>query len=138
MEIPLGFKGNNDFNKVCKLQKALYGLKQSPRAWFDRFTKVIQMNDYTQWQSDHTLFVKFSTRGKVAILIVYVDDKILTRDYDEEKVSLKNLLAKEFEIKDLGHLKYILGMEVAQSKNWICISQRKYILDLLEETGMLG
>ena len=44
---------------------------------------------------------------------MYVDDKILTRDYDEEKVSLKNLLAKEFEIKDLGHLKYILGMEVA-------------------------
>nr|CAN69341.1 hypothetical protein VITISV_011148 [Vitis vinifera] len=39
MEIPLGFEGNNDSNKVCKLQKALYGLKQSPRAWFDRFTK---------------------------------------------------------------------------------------------------
>ena len=47
MEIPLGFEGNNDSNKVCKLQKALYGLKQSPRAWFDRFTKVIKKNDYT-------------------------------------------------------------------------------------------
>ena len=138
MEIPPSFEGNNDFNKVCKLWKALYGLKQSPRAWFDKFTKVIKKNGYTQRQSDHTLLVKFSTGRKIAILIVYADDTILTGDYDEEEVSLKNLLAKEFEIKDLGDLKYFLGMEVAWSKKGICISQRKCILDLLEETGMLG
>ena len=83
MEIPLGFEGNNDSNKVCKLQKALYGLKQSPRAWFDRFTKVIKKNGYIQCQFDHTLFVKFSKGGKITILIVYVDDIILTGDYDE-------------------------------------------------------
>ena len=61
-------------NKVCKLRKALYGLKQSPRAWFDKFTKVIKKNGYTQCQSDHTLSVKFSIGGKIAILIVYVND----------------------------------------------------------------
>ena len=63
---------------------------------------------------------------------------ILTRDYDQEKVTLKNLLAKEFEIEDLGDLKYFPRMEVSWSTEGICISQRKYILDLLEETSMLG
>ncbi|RVX04977.1 Retrovirus-related Pol polyprotein from transposon TNT 1-94 [Vitis vinifera] len=45
---------------------------------------------------------------------------------------------KEFEIKDLGNLKYFLGMEIARSKKGIAVSQRKYVLDLLNETGMLG
>jgi hypothetical protein len=71
-------------------------------------------------------------------LIVYVDDIILTGNDVEEKMNLKTYLAKEFEIKDLGELKYFLGIEVARSRNGIFISQRKYVLDLLKETGMLG
>ncbi len=45
---------------------------------------------YTQCQADHTLFVKFSPEKKIAVLIVYVDDIILTGDYEEELVRLKN------------------------------------------------
>jgi len=74
----------------------------------------------------------------MAILIVYVDDIILTGDDSEEILRLKRVMATEFEIKDLGTLKYFLGMEVARSKEGIVISQRKYILDLLNETGLLG
>ena len=51
---------------------------------------------------------------------------------------MKQYLAKEFKVKDLGHLKYFLGIEVARSKQGIFISQRKYVLDLLQETGLLG
>ncbi|KAL0533373.1 hypothetical protein IC582_030192 [Cucumis melo] len=47
-------------------------------------------------------------------------------------------MGNEFEIKDLGNLKYFLGMEVTISKEGISVSQRKYTLDLLTETGMLG
>ena len=52
--------------------------------------------------------------------------------------NLKHYLDKEFEIKDLGSLRYFFWIEVARSKKGIFISQRKYILHLLEETGVLG
>ncbi|XP_062089671.1 uncharacterized protein LOC133796207 [Humulus lupulus] len=51
---------------------------------------------------------------------------------------IKKMMAKEFEVKDLGALKYFLGMEFARSKKGISVSQRKYTLDLLKETEMLG
>ena len=76
--------------------------------------------------------------GKKTILIVYVDDIILTGDDIEEMGRLKKVLATEFEVKDLGQMQYFLGMEVARSKRGISVSQRKYTLDLLTETGMLG
>nr|CAN62019.1 hypothetical protein VITISV_019561 [Vitis vinifera] len=123
---------------VDRLRKSLYGLKQSPRAWFERFTKVVKGYGFVQCQSDHTLFVKHFPEGKLAIIIVYVDDIILTGDHEEKIDLLKKLLTKEFEIKDLGNLKYFLGMEIARSKKGIAVSQRKYVLDLLNETGMLG
>ncbi|RVW83047.1 Retrovirus-related Pol polyprotein from transposon RE1 [Vitis vinifera] len=74
----------------------------------------------------------------MAILIVYVDDIILSGNDMEELRKLKKYLSEEFEVKDLGNLKYFLGMEVARSRKGIVVSQRKYILDLLKETGMLG
>ena len=123
---------------MCKLKKSLYGLKQSPSAWFDRFASTLTANGYLQCQADHTLFVKGGSRGKMTFFIVYVDDIILTRDDSEEILKLKKLLAIEFEIKDLVTVKYFLRMEVARSKEGIVISQRKYILDLLNKTGFLG
>ncbi|RVW25301.1 Retrovirus-related Pol polyprotein from transposon RE1 [Vitis vinifera] len=109
-----------------------------PPAWFDRFTKAVLKLGYKQGQADHTLFVKKSHAGKMAILIIYVDDIILSGNDMEELQNLKKYLSEEFEVKDLGNLKYFLGMEVARSRKGIVVSQRKYILDLLKETGMLG
>jgi len=120
------------------LKKSLYGLKQSPRAWFERFGSVVKGHDFTQSQADHTMFFKHSREGKIVILIVYVDDIIMTRDDIGEISDLKRRLEVEFDIKDLGKLKYFLGMEFARSKEGIFLNQRKYILDLLTETGMTG
>ena len=74
----------------------------------------------------------------VTALLVYVDDIIVTGNDEKEKESLEKCLAREFEIKELGKLKYFLGIEVARSKQGIFISQRKYVLDLLKETGKLA
>ena len=93
--------------------------------------------EYKQSHADHTMFIKRSG-DKITILIVYVDDIVVTGNDVEEVSHLKACLAKEFEMKDLGPLRYFLGIEVARSNKGIFISQRKYILDLLEETGMLG
>ncbi|KAJ0970451.1 hypothetical protein J5N97_023328 [Dioscorea zingiberensis] len=84
------------------------------------------------------MFFKHSSDDKVAVLIVYADDIIVTGDFEDEIERLKCSLASEFVIRDLGQMKYFLGMEVARSKCGIVISQRKYVLDLLAETGMSG
>ena len=124
MNIPPRFEGNTG-NKVCKLKKALYGLKQSPKTWFGRFAKVMKEFRYKQSQGDHTLFIKHSATGGVTTLLVYVDDIIVTRNDEREKHDVKQRLKKEFEIKELGKLKYFLNIEVAYSTKGIFISQQK-------------
>jgi len=63
---------------------------------------------------------------------------IIAGNDENEKQTLKERLTTQFEMKDLGKLKYFLGIEVAYSRQGIFISQRKYIFDLLKETGKLG
>ncbi|KAL6351421.1 hypothetical protein AAG906_035213 [Vitis piasezkii] len=75
------------------------------------------------------MFYKHSNEGKVAILIAYVDDIVLIGDDCNELEKLKGKLAEEFEIKDMGALKYFLGMEFSRSKEGIFVNQRKYVLD---------
>jgi Reverse transcriptase (RNA-dependent DNA polymerase) len=72
------------------------------------------------------------------VLTVYVDDMIISGNDEGEIVLLKKKLGKEFEVKDLGQLRYFLGIEIARGAERIVLSQRKYVLDLLTETGMLG
>jgi transposase InsO family protein len=122
-------------HKVCKLKKSLYGLKQSPRAWFGRFTKSMKAFGYTQSNADHTLFIK-KRQDKITALIVYVDDMVVTGNDPDERKALQDYLSQEFEMKDLGSLKFFLGIEVSRSSKGIFLSQRKYTLDLLNETGM--
>ncbi|MFS7918608.1 putative RNA-directed DNA polymerase [Helianthus anomalus] len=136
MDAPPGFNENFKAGETCRLKKSLYGLKQSPRAWFGRFTVVMKKYGFKQSNSDHTLFLK--RRGSlVTCLIIYVDDMILTGNDEEEMSMLRDKLFSEFEMKDLGRLKYFLGIEVLRSKQGIFICQRKYVLDLLAETGMV-
>ncbi|KAK1414103.1 hypothetical protein QVD17_29844 [Tagetes erecta] len=136
MDPPPGFMENYNSREVCRLKKSLYGLKQSPRAWFGRFTLAMKKYGFKQSNSDHTLFLK--RRGKlITCLIIYVDDMIITGNDEEEMTKLKTSLFNEFEMKDLGRLKYFLGIEVLRSKHGIFICQKKYVLDLLAETGMI-
>ena len=137
MHIPPGFNTVQTEGKVLKLRRSLYGLKQSPRAWFGRFRKAMLKLGFSQSNADHTLFYK-RCGGKLTILIVYVDDIVITGDDDQGIERVKQHLRNEFEVKDLGEMRYFLGIEVSRSSRGIYLSQRKYVLDLLSETGMSG
>ena len=137
MEQPPGFVAQGEYEKVFRLQKALYGLKQSPRAWFGRFSQTLEQFGLRKSKSDHSVFFK-NTREGVILLGVYVDDIVITGSDTTGISSLKTFLHTQFQTKDLGTLKYFLGIEVSRSKKGIYLSQRKYVLDLLSETGKLG
>jgi Reverse transcriptase (RNA-dependent DNA polymerase) len=92
---------------------------------------------YRQTNADHTVF--FRRHGvHITMLVVYMDDMIITEDDENEIARLKKRLNKEFEVKDLGQLRYFLGIGIARGAEGIVLSQRKYVLNLLTETGMLG
>ena len=91
----------------------------------------------TRSTSDHFVFYHHTSLGQCINLIVYVDDIVISSSDQDGIQKLKQHLFNHFHTKDLGKLKYFLGIEIAQSKSGVVMSQRKYVLDILEETGML-
>ena len=91
MEQPLGFVAQGERNRVCRLCKALYGLKQSPRAWFGKFSDAVLRFGMRCSESDHSVFSHTSEKGK-ALLIVYVDDIVVTGDDQKGIDELKTFL----------------------------------------------
>ena len=136
MQLPLGHAIPGS-SLVCKLQKSLYGLKQASRQWNAKLTSVLLDFGFAQSKADYSLFTKTTSTGFTSIL-VYVDDLIIAGDDLHEIESIKKLFDDRFRIKDLGKLKFFLGVEMAHSKQGISHYQRKYTLDLLEDCGMLG
>nr|GEX62775.1 putative reverse transcriptase, RNA-dependent DNA polymerase [Tanacetum cinerariifolium] len=109
--------------EACRLKKSLYGLKQSPKALFGRFTLPMKRYGFKQSNSNHTLFLK-NRKNRVTCLIIYVDDMVITGNDEEEIKRLKEGLFAKFEMKDLGNLKYFLGIEVLRSPKGIFICQK--------------
>ena len=136
MVIPPGVNGSRS-SQCCKLLKSLYGLKQASRKWYEKLSILLLSCGYQQAQADHSLFLKIEKSAFTA-LIVYVDDIVLAGNSIEEMNNIKRILHSNFRIKDLGILKYFLGLEVAHSDTGISLCQRKYCLDLLHDSGMLG
>lgn len=136
MEAPPGFSEGFKKREGCRIKKTLYGLKQSPIVWFGRFKEAMTKYGFKQSNSDHTLFLK-RRENKITCLIIYVDDMIITGDDTEEIERLKGSLFQEFEMKDLGNLKYFLGIEVLCSDGGFFLRQKKYILDILAEMGLI-
>ena len=137
MEQPPGFIAQGESGLVCRLRRSLYGLKQSPRAWFGRFSSVVQEFGMLRSTADHSVFYHHNSSGQCIYLVVYVDDIVITGSDQDGIQKLKQHFFTHFQTKDLGKLKYFLGIEIAQSSSGVVLSQRKYALDILEETGML-
>ena len=82
-------------------------------------------NGFSKSDSEPTLYIKASN-GNVLIVVLYVDDLIFTGNDNFLIGEFKEAMKNEFEMTDLGLLKYFLGIEVIQMHDGIFISQEKY------------
>ncbi|GJZ45396.1 ribonuclease H-like domain-containing protein [Tanacetum coccineum] len=92
---------------------------------------------YMKPPEDFSLYTK-SDKGVFVALLVYVDDIIITGNSMHEIEKFKTFLKSKFMIKDLGKLKYFLGIEDIDNDKGMCLYQRNYVLDLLSEYGTLA
>ncbi|CAM8929156.1 unnamed protein product [Rhodiola kirilowii] len=133
MKLPPGFYPQaRQQGLVCKLQRSIYGLKQASRQWFSRFSDALIEFGFIQSFNDYSLFTMTTTEDFL-ILLVYVDDVVLTGTSSALIEKVKQFIHDKFQIKDLGSLKYFLGLEVARSSDGIFLNQRKYVIDMLDE-----
>ncbi|GJY16630.1 ribonuclease H-like domain-containing protein [Tanacetum coccineum] len=108
-----------------------------PGQWNHKLTEALRDAGFVQSKNDHSLFVK--NAGSVFLcVLVYVDDLVITGNDELEIENFKSFLKNKFKIKDLGELKYFLGIEVLKTKTGLCLTQRKYCLELLHDFGLLG
>jgi hypothetical protein len=120
MEQPSGFI-HNDSSLVCRLKKSLYGLKKAPRAWYAKMDSFLLATGFSGCHSDNIVYTK-RVDGQLIILVLYVDDLILTSSGPKLINHLKSSLKNNFYMKNLGHLHYFLSLQVLQSKEGISLS----------------
>ena len=135
VEQPPGYMKAGKEKKVLKLKKALYGLKQAPRAWNTRIDTYLKGNRFMQCPHEHALYVK-KKKGNLLFVALYVDDLIFMGNNEEMIKDFKEAMTREFEMTDLGLMKYFLGLEVKQGKSGIFVSQEAYAKDILKKNKM--
>jgi hypothetical protein len=120
---------------VCHLQNSLYGLKQAPQAWYQRFATYLRRLGFVASTSDTSLFV-LKDGASIAYLLLYVEDIVLTASSSTLLQHIMARLSSEFAMTDLGDLHHFLGISVTRSPDGLFLSQRQYVVDLLQRTGM--
>ncbi|KAJ3704232.1 hypothetical protein LUZ61_007937 [Rhynchospora tenuis] len=136
MRLPPGFT-HSQTGKVCRLRKSIYGLRQAPHMWFSKLTSALESYGFVQSKADYSLFTWRKGDALLAIL-VYVDDLVIAGNSEDAVYEFKQYMSRMFHMKDLGYLKYFLGIEIARGPVGLFLCQRKYVLDILAECGLLG
>ncbi|GKB15753.1 ribonuclease H-like domain-containing protein [Tanacetum coccineum] len=136
MHQPPGFRDHDHPNYVCLLQRSLYGLKQAPRAWFQRFASYITRVGFSHSRCDSSLFI-YRHGTDTAYLLLYVDDIVLTASSEGLLQRIIHSLHQEFAMTDLGPLNYFLGIFVTRDSSGLFLSQKKYVVEILERAHMV-
>ena len=134
MRQPEGFVVKEKEHLVCKLNKSLYGLKQSPRCWNYILDEHLQSMGFVQTPSDPCIYV--AEGHDPFIIAVYVDDIILAGTTDVKIAEVKQSIADRFEVKDMGELKFFLGVQIIQQSGKIWMGQSTYAENVLKKFGM--
>ncbi|KAH9697781.1 Integrase catalytic domain-containing protein [Citrus sinensis] len=139
MTQPEGFEVKEEEDYVCHLNKSLYGLKESPRQWYKRFDEFMISNGYLRSKYVSCVYFGSSSSGGAVYLMLYVDGMLLASKDMSEIKKLKDLLNAEFEMKDLGCAKTILGMDIIRDRavGTLFVSQERYILKVLDRFDIL-
>ena len=116
MKQPEGFVVKGQEHLVCKLKKSIYGLRQSPRCWNMALHDHLCNIGFKQSASDPCIY---TVEGETVILAEYVDDIILATKDERKLVQVKKAIADKFTVKDMGELRYILGVNIHHSENGI-------------------
>eukprot|EP00253_Pinus_taeda_P028643 PITA_28643 len=135
MDTVHGYEEEGQEDKVYWLRKSLYGLKQASHAWYSRIYAYLLDNGFDKCDGEPTLYIK-EIECSILIVILYVHDLIFTGSDDFLIADFKQVMKNEFEMTNLGLLRYFLGIEVKQTKNGIFISQVKHVADILERFKM--
>jgi reverse transcriptase-like protein len=137
LEQPDGFLIPGKENLLCRLKKSLYGLKQAPRQWYKGFDSFMIGQGYTRSQYDHCVYFK-QFDGVYLYLLLYVDDMLIASRDKSLINNLKSQLSKEFEMKDLGAARKILGMEIHRDRQAgkFFLSKKRYIEQILDRFSM--
>ncbi|XP_075633928.1 uncharacterized protein LOC142606467 [Castanea sativa] len=138
MSLPPGLHSKGEQPQlVCKLNKSLYDLKQASRMWFSKFSTALIDLGFVQSKANYSLFTK-QQGDSFIMLLVYVDDILIASNDQKGVEEFKVLLDQKFKLKDLGDLRYFLGLEIARTNMGNSLYQRKYALEILEDAGLLG
>ncbi|CAI5477321.1 unnamed protein product [Closterium sp. Yama58-4] len=134
MTQPPGYEDGT--GRVCKLKKSIYGLKQVPRCWCQKLEAVLEMGFKTS-SCDESLFLK-GEGEKLVLFLVYVDDILLFSSSIKEIQKVQQQLMENFKCKNLGEVKYYLGMHVERDPDhrWLKLHQEKFIKELGEKYGI--
>ncbi|CAH9134814.1 unnamed protein product [Cuscuta epithymum] len=134
---PAGFVDSAHPKHVCRLHKALYGLKQAPRAWYLELSRFLISTGFRKSRADASLFI-YAHHDVLLYFLVYVDDIILTGNNLQAINKFVSQLTHRFSVKDLGALHHFLGVETITHPDGIFLSQRQYILHILDEYKLDG
>jgi hypothetical protein len=133
MEQPPGFIQNSSL--VCILKKSLYGLKKELRAWYENMDYYILSHDFFRCKYDCNVYM-LRTNDSLIILVLYVDDLLITGTSASTIVVVKDILHDKFSMMGMVPLHFFLGIDINQDAFGIKISQAKYAKDILDRFHM--